>query len=40
VARELRGAGWTDVRALVGGWRAYLDAGLPVESKEDVVPSA
>jgi 3-mercaptopyruvate sulfurtransferase SseA len=39
VARELRNAGWPDVRALVGGWRAWLDAGLPVDTKEDVVPT-
>jgi len=40
VARELRDAGWPDARALVGGWSAWLDAGLPVEPKEDEVPSA
>jgi 3-mercaptopyruvate sulfurtransferase SseA len=30
VALALRQAGWTHARALVGGWRAWLDAGLPV----------
>jgi len=40
VARELRRAGWPKARALIGGWRAWLNDGLPVESKEDVVSSA
>jgi 3-mercaptopyruvate sulfurtransferase SseA len=30
VAHELQQAGWTQARALVGGWQAWLDAGLPV----------
>lgn len=29
VARELKQAGWLDVRALVGGWNAWEAAGLP-----------
>ncbi|HKY99423.1 MAG TPA: hypothetical protein VJL35_16335 [Gemmatimonadaceae bacterium] len=32
-ALQLRKAGWTKARALVGGWRAWEDAGLPVEEK-------
>jgi rhodanese-related sulfurtransferase len=34
--RELRKAGWTNSRALVGGWRAWVNAGLPVEPKDEV----
>jgi len=33
VARELQQAGWPKARALVGGWKAWLDAGMPVEPK-------
>jgi 3-mercaptopyruvate sulfurtransferase SseA len=33
VARELRKAGWKKARALVGGWKAWEKAGLPIESK-------
>ncbi|HJR67311.1 MAG TPA: rhodanese-like domain-containing protein [Gemmatimonadaceae bacterium] len=33
MARELRAAGWPDARPLVGGWRAWLDAGLPTDPK-------
>jgi 3-mercaptopyruvate sulfurtransferase SseA len=36
--RELRKAGWTKARALVGGWRAWQNAGLPVEPKDEAVP--
>ena len=25
--------GWTDARALKGGWRAWKDAGMPVEAR-------
>jgi 3-mercaptopyruvate sulfurtransferase SseA len=38
--RELRKAGWPNARALVGGWQAWQEEGLPVEPKEDVVPLA
>jgi 3-mercaptopyruvate sulfurtransferase SseA len=30
VAHELRKAGWSRAYAFVGGWQAWLDAGLPV----------
>jgi 3-mercaptopyruvate sulfurtransferase SseA len=33
VARELRKAGWKKARALVGGWNAWNEAGLPVAQK-------
>jgi 3-mercaptopyruvate sulfurtransferase SseA len=33
VARELRRAGWPKARALVGGWAAWQQSGLPVEPK-------
>jgi len=33
VVRELRRAGWSNARALVGGWAAWQKAGLPVEPK-------
>jgi 3-mercaptopyruvate sulfurtransferase SseA len=33
VARELKQAGWPKARALVGGWNAWREAGLPVEPK-------
>jgi 3-mercaptopyruvate sulfurtransferase SseA len=31
VARELRRDGWPRARALVGGWVAWREAGLPFE---------
>ncbi|MGH7626160.1 MAG: hypothetical protein ACREOJ_12690 [Gemmatimonadaceae bacterium] len=31
--RQLRQGGWTNARALVGGWAAWQQAGLPVERK-------
>ena len=31
MAQELRQAGWTKARALVGGWHTWQVAGLPVE---------
>jgi 3-mercaptopyruvate sulfurtransferase SseA len=34
VARQLREGGWPNARALVGGWRAWQEAGLPVEPKD------
>jgi 3-mercaptopyruvate sulfurtransferase SseA len=34
VARELRKAGWSNARALLGGWRAWQETGLPVEPKQ------
>jgi 3-mercaptopyruvate sulfurtransferase SseA len=33
VVQELKRAGWTRARALVGGWDAWQAAGLPVEEK-------
>jgi 3-mercaptopyruvate sulfurtransferase SseA len=35
VARKLREGGWPKARALVGGWRAWQEAGLPLEPKEE-----
>jgi rhodanese-related sulfurtransferase len=34
VAQDLRQAGWTKARALIGGWDAWLEAGLPVEPRQ------
>jgi 3-mercaptopyruvate sulfurtransferase SseA len=36
VALELQRAGWPRARALVGGWQAWLDAGLPVVPRVDL----
>jgi len=36
VARDLQKAGWEKARAFVGGWKAWQEAGLPVESKAPV----
>jgi len=36
VTRDLRKAGWMGARALVGGWKSYLERGLPVEPKPGV----
>jgi len=33
VAQELRQAGWKKARALTGGWTAWREAGLPVETR-------
>jgi len=33
VALELMERGWEDVRALRGGYGAWVEAGLPVEAK-------
>ena len=33
MVRDLRRAGWGKARALVGGWAAWQEAGLPVEPK-------
>ena len=33
MARELRQAGWKGAVALVGGWAAWRERGLPVEEK-------
>jgi 3-mercaptopyruvate sulfurtransferase SseA len=30
VALELRKAGWPKAVALIGGWQAWVEAGLPV----------
>ncbi|HMQ29749.1 MAG TPA: hypothetical protein PKD53_03435 [Chloroflexaceae bacterium] len=35
MAHELQRAGWANARALVGGWQAWLDAGLPVAPRAD-----
>jgi 3-mercaptopyruvate sulfurtransferase SseA len=35
VVLELRKAGWNQARALVGGWAAWQEAGLPVEPKPE-----
>jgi 3-mercaptopyruvate sulfurtransferase SseA len=37
VAHELQHVGYHNARALRGGWKAWIDAGLPVEPK---VPQA
>ncbi|HLM24021.1 MAG TPA: rhodanese-like domain-containing protein [Pyrinomonadaceae bacterium] len=31
MAQELRQAGWTKARALLGGWDGWQNANLPVE---------
>jgi 3-mercaptopyruvate sulfurtransferase SseA len=36
VAQDLRRSGWKKARALVGGWKAWIDAGLPTEPKQDL----
>ncbi|NOT07652.1 MAG: hypothetical protein HOP28_05515 [Gemmatimonadales bacterium] len=33
VTRELRKAGWPGARALVGGWKGWLERGFPVTKK-------
>jgi len=33
VAQELRQAGWNEARALIGGWKAWQEAHLPVEPR-------
>ncbi|HEV8341907.1 MAG TPA: hypothetical protein VGR30_06000 [Candidatus Binatia bacterium] len=35
MAQELKRAGWSRARALVGGWDVWQAAGLPVEEKAD-----
>jgi rhodanese-related sulfurtransferase len=32
-ALQLKKAGWTKAKALVGGWQAWKDAGLPTEKR-------
>ncbi|HEX6966860.1 MAG TPA: hypothetical protein VF166_13775 [Gemmatimonadaceae bacterium] len=39
MARELRQAGWPKARALVGGWAAWLQAGLPTEPPRERTPA-
>lgn len=34
MALELQQAGWPRARALVGGWQAWRDAGLPLARRE------
>ncbi|MEX2179523.1 MAG: hypothetical protein WD801_12485 [Gemmatimonadaceae bacterium] len=36
MARLLRIAGWPQARALVGGWRGWVNAGMPVEPRPPV----
>ena len=38
MARTLLDAGWTDVRALAGGFDAWRTAGYPVQGKTNDVP--
>lgn len=33
--RVLRKAGWPKARALVGGWAAWKESGLPIEESPD-----
>lgn len=35
MARELRRAGWPKARAILGGWTAWREAGLPVEPRAE-----
>ena len=35
MAQQLLDAGWTDARALLGGLKAWEDAGYPIEPKGD-----
>jgi 3-mercaptopyruvate sulfurtransferase SseA len=39
VARELRRAGFRDVRILKGGLSGWADAGLPFDAKTVVAPA-
>ncbi len=38
-AQVLKKHGWNDVHKLVGGFNAYLEAGLPVDPVSNVVPA-
>lgn len=38
MALALRKAGWTKARALVGGWAAWQEVGLPVEPRPEAAP--
>jgi len=38
-AQFLRKNGWNDVHKLIGGFDAYLEAGLPVEAVSKAVPA-
>jgi rhodanese-related sulfurtransferase len=40
VAQQLLDAGWTDARALLGGFDAWRQAGYPVEPKKTQRSSA
>jgi 3-mercaptopyruvate sulfurtransferase SseA len=40
VALELQRAGWPNARALVGGWDAWVRAGLPVAPREEEAEAA
>ena len=35
VVQQLKQAGWPNARALIGGWKAWQAAGLPIEPKTD-----
>jgi 3-mercaptopyruvate sulfurtransferase SseA len=35
VARELKAAGWSNARALIGGWDAWKQATLPVQPRKE-----
>ena len=39
VVRELRKAGWTNARALVGGWVALIDADVPLDDRPGSIHS-
>lgn len=34
MALELRRAGWPKARALTGGWKAWQEAGMPIDAGE------
>jgi hypothetical protein len=36
VAQELKRAGWTRARALIGGWEKWQKVGMPVDAKPEV----
>lgn len=39
VVQMLQNHGWNDVHKLVGGFNAYLEAGLPVEPVSNAIPA-
>jgi 3-mercaptopyruvate sulfurtransferase SseA len=40
VARRLQKAGWKHARAIIGGWKAWQEAGRPVEPRRWVTADA